>query len=461
MKRGWLLVGLTIALVAFTSGTVFAASENAGGWIAGQTVNEFGDVTEDSEAIIQTTMSGTFSNSATAESDLLVTLSVFENKTMSFSLLEYNSNPINFYSSDEITLSTKIYGDTHDYTLTGDPNKFTLYLEGLGAYVIYDSLERGADVECIITIGSSRYNFTILSENFAELSATAWDDAITSTKSFITASLKCDQKEDCYNFINSHINAYKTLNAQEITDIIQGEWLQITIDTSSYDEWWVFGFNETERYQIGRYLDDNHNRKGFEGTYEKTDAFSHKYTIENDCLNIYSFGDKYTSFIVKKLQDGYYFLINADDVSEEYLYCSYNDQELAPLEAQPELPSIADSFNQSEGYSPLTDVVSITPMATFMDGQDFGDHLKYGYGYDSLDNVKTAFDDYCTYLRTYQYEEEPFELDGGYIGITFWKDKENSKPAVAIFYMDAPYDVFTTPDNTEDDCYMLVLQVYK
>ncbi len=151
-------------------------------WIAFQTPDDFGDITEDSDVAIGTRVSGDFSNTATASSELNVCVYFRKNPTkehyvMELALLEYGDTPATYLSSDAITLKTKVNDSVMESPLTGTAPNGNLYAgiqaSDYFADAYFNELYTGLDIRCIVTIGSSKYNFTIESKDFQEVCSDA------------------------------------------------------------------------------------------------------------------------------------------------------------------------------------------------------------------------------------------------------------------------------------------------
>lgn len=149
-------------------------------WQAQQAVDEFGDPVPNGDPVVSSVFTGNFSNTATTESDLIVGVYINKNADtqhyyVGFRLWEYGDNPITYLSSDEesITLKIKVGDLIEEFELIGSaPSGDLILAQGdapgvnfAGDY-LFDLLHHGIDVRCIINIGSSKYNFTIPSENF-------------------------------------------------------------------------------------------------------------------------------------------------------------------------------------------------------------------------------------------------------------------------------------------------------
>ena len=194
MKKCWLFIGIATVLITLTSGSTFAASDSGKVWTLNQTVDEFGDVTEDSETIIQTSVEGTFSNTATTDAELTVNIAVYPQEymnrifpVMAFDLLEYSKQSATFLDNSNKRILFKIGEEKEEHYLTGKSPNGNLYLSNnsdkayafettgkplykdSGFSKIAKSLYEGNDVKCIIYIDSSSYHFTISSSNFAAI----------------------------------------------------------------------------------------------------------------------------------------------------------------------------------------------------------------------------------------------------------------------------------------------------
>lgn len=134
-------------------------------------VDDFGDQTD--EPYYLGTFYGTFSNSATSNSNLTaVTLFDITNNYFRFDLYEYGNYPASFFMDDPITLGVKINGEASYYSLNTDGAN--LYLDDAnGANLIYNSLMNNDKISCFIDYNSSgvgsTYNFEIDGAGFKEL----------------------------------------------------------------------------------------------------------------------------------------------------------------------------------------------------------------------------------------------------------------------------------------------------
>ena len=170
---------LELLLTVILCLTLCACDESSNDiWSIKQTVDEFGDVTKDSVSVISGSVNGKFSNTATPESDLTVAVhfarkAQYNHYIVGFDLKEYNSTNATFLSSDQKLFKIKLNEEIITMNLSGDAPNGTLYLGtedyGWSGDLVFNELLNGNDVRCIITIGSSEYNFMLESSNFASL----------------------------------------------------------------------------------------------------------------------------------------------------------------------------------------------------------------------------------------------------------------------------------------------------
>lgn len=153
-------------------------------WVLDYYVDDFGDKTD--TPYIKCVIEGDFSNTATMSSDLTVVV-FYDFKSefpFSFRLMEYGDHKATYQSHDEITIKMKV---TEEYTIGAFglvPNEVkTTKLVGLAPngdlmfkqddFTVGDLLHTllakdAPEVRCIITIGNSKYNFTIPSAGFRD-----------------------------------------------------------------------------------------------------------------------------------------------------------------------------------------------------------------------------------------------------------------------------------------------------
>ncbi|SEA88069.1 hypothetical protein SAMN05216349_1437 [Oribacterium sp. KHPX15] len=146
-----------------------------GHWKTELSRDEFGDITEESIPVISGYFEGDFSNSATASSELTVNV-LTDGNILGFYLYEYGKTKASFLSSEEKVIKIKIAGDITEDKLeeTGGGG---LACNGFIGNLITKSLEAGNDVRCIIEAGYSKYNFTMVGDNY--------DDAVSEKEEII------------------------------------------------------------------------------------------------------------------------------------------------------------------------------------------------------------------------------------------------------------------------------------
>ena len=135
-------------------------------------VDEFDDPT-DMSYYRSNPIYGTFSNSATVDSNLMVIVGFdITEKYFRFVLYEYGNYPANFFMNDPITLGIKINGEASYYSLNTDGAN--LYLDdGDGVNLFYNALMNNEKISCVIDYPSagldSNYKFEIDGAGFKEL----------------------------------------------------------------------------------------------------------------------------------------------------------------------------------------------------------------------------------------------------------------------------------------------------
>ena len=233
-------------------------------WSIVQTVDEFGDVTEDSVGLIAGTFTGNFSNTATPGSDLTVVVTIgkkakFNHYVIGFDLKEYNNTNATYFSSDSKTFKMKIGEEVITMNLLGSEPNGTLYLGaedyGWSGDLLFNELLNGNDVRCIINIDSSEYNFTITNDNFTtlcnEIGITAGATELTlkealniyleDTGAYVEGASECIQK---------HMDNFEIMSAEEVKNYFDGNFLAISPRT--WQDVGDYGFPnwEFQRYDV-------------------------------------------------------------------------------------------------------------------------------------------------------------------------------------------------------------------
>ena len=156
-----------------------ACGNSKGVWCTKETVDEFGDTTENSKKFITGTFNGTFNSFSNSEGNLSATVyiekkTIFNHYRIGFDLKENNNTNTIFYSAaDSKIFKMKIKDEIISINLTSSSPNDTLYLEnnadGWTGDILFNELLKGNDVKCIINIGNSEYKFTIESGNFPSI----------------------------------------------------------------------------------------------------------------------------------------------------------------------------------------------------------------------------------------------------------------------------------------------------
>ena len=161
-------------------------------WSIASAKDEFGDVVSGNDSIA-TNVDGTFSNSATSDSELLVYINVKKDNpqkhyNVAFRLFEYGNNQIQISDGALITLKTKLdNGKVREYyneeaEEENDPfdrnkKKFPDLLYSKDSFSIFEEkadefvkdLETNEIIKCVVYIDNSKYSFQVESGNFSEL----------------------------------------------------------------------------------------------------------------------------------------------------------------------------------------------------------------------------------------------------------------------------------------------------
>lgn len=227
-------------------------------WSIEMSTDEFGDVTEDSVEFISGVFQGTFSNTATTGSDLTVVVNFvrkpgYDSYAALIALREYNSTNATYLSSDTITFKMKIDGEIIEDTMIGSAPNGSVCL-GKAEYswsgdMLFNALYAGKDVRCIITIGSSEYNFTVMSENFVSLCeenniepGVGDLNAKEVVKIYLTDS--GEHVTLAQDWLCNNLNKFERMNTAEMEVLLEGYFLNIsTSSCTTFGDykfpWWA------------------------------------------------------------------------------------------------------------------------------------------------------------------------------------------------------------------------------
>ncbi|MBR3752544.1 MAG: hypothetical protein IKK50_05370 [Ruminiclostridium sp.] len=352
MKR---VLSLCLALMMTLSLCACGGGESAsdaqeetmdGLWEAIYETDEFGDVAENAEIVLRSPIVGDFSNTATNSSELggYVFIDAFpgaDHYYVVFRLQEYGDMPITYTSSEaeEIVLKTKVGDKISEYSLLGVAPNSDLVLgtdNVTDGDEVYASLCNGNDVRCIITIGSSQYNFTIYSSNIlvagdeASGLAQAQIDArqINSTSEALKAFFEKRSYTERGNYLIEHMNDYPVVETDELKELFPGLWMYMEVDSSEYTTWWVNYYeSDSSITPVGYFVDGDEwtepSNTGLPQSYEVIDNLLREYRINGNERKL----SKEIEF--RKLQDGYY-IVHTKHFGYEFesmeIYVQYTDE---------------------------------------------------------------------------------------------------------------------------------------
>lgn len=212
-------------------------------WSIVHSTDEFGDVTEDSIPLIAGVFEGSFSNTATSDSDLTVVVNFMKKGDYNhyialIDLKEYNDTNATYYSSDTITFKMKVGDEIIEDTMTGNPPNESVCL-GVSEYswggdFLYNALYEGEDVRCIITIGSSEYNFTVTSDNFAsvcEQNGYGLGAADLTVKEAVKIFLDDEGLYNSYaeEWLMNNLDKLKSMESDEIRELLEGYFVDLSV----------------------------------------------------------------------------------------------------------------------------------------------------------------------------------------------------------------------------------------
>ena len=145
-------------------------------WRISAETDDFGDEVEGGTGHLTQIFTGTFSNTATAESEFAGGVNIlWDNASMDytvrFAIMDYGDNPMTYTSSSGMILKTKgSDGNIREYALEGTPPNGALKYDYANR-LVFDLLNEPDTVRCIIEVESSRYEFELNCANFREVFA--------------------------------------------------------------------------------------------------------------------------------------------------------------------------------------------------------------------------------------------------------------------------------------------------
>ena len=159
-------VALILVLALFAFATIAFAEETGNTWTLAQYVDDFNDPT--GESYIATTLAGTFTNSATNDSELTVKV-IYDLKFFQIALKEYGQNTVGNSSTSSKNYVVSIKDDD------GTVYQFEGFIYSGGDRIflfsnqnskLLDLIDQEGTLKFSITDNSSRYNFTLNAGGF-------------------------------------------------------------------------------------------------------------------------------------------------------------------------------------------------------------------------------------------------------------------------------------------------------
>ena len=316
-------------------------AEEAPIWSIRKTVDDFGDVTENSQTLITTQINGSFSDGEhIEEQDLEGT--VFFQKTygshcaMGIGLRENGEIKPTITDKDEKQLLVKIDDKTYEFPLTA-PNG-TLYA-GVERYSydgdwLLNQLYNGTDLRCVIYVGKSKYSFNLDSGNLAQLmndENLAPVPAEMSVKEaleiYLTDANWTNDKTGftrAYNYFYNHIEDFPRMTTADLEREINGVYLETEVTQTTGGGYWVIRkYEDSMSQQLHWWASYDERLKADDISRDRSDNPS-EFSVENDMLT----RGIISSAQVRKIADGIYIRYirgpQGDYRSPDYLMFAYN-----------------------------------------------------------------------------------------------------------------------------------------
>ena len=247
--------------------------DTTGVWSKQVSTDAFGDITDNSVSFVAGIFQGTFSNTATNGSDLRVVTSFMKKPGYNhyiavFDLYEYNDNSAVFSEYDTVVFKMKI-GDEIIATnldiasvLTGNTANRSLTLGAAeytwGGDLLFNALYNNKDVRCIITSGSSEYNFTLGSDNFNTICSEIGFDRGASeltTKEAVKIFLDDNGFGISYaqDWFCNNLDKFEQMNTEQIKEFMEGYFLGVSLTSHEavsvngeyfwYADWSIYNYS--------------------------------------------------------------------------------------------------------------------------------------------------------------------------------------------------------------------------
>ena len=182
-----------------------------------------------------------------------------------------------------------------------------------------DALYLGYDIRCIITIGSSKYNFEVSSEGFAEMLQETYE--IHSSKDALKVFLDDTYRRAGILYLMYSSYDLVPVESEELANIIIGYWKTKELESNSYSYFYEYTADGTIK-TVGKFIADE---------LVSEDDKEWEYYLD-DYVVCRSDG---AMFQYIKIMDGYYLVIYRATWGVEYSYiyiaCQENGMPLYPI----------------------------------------------------------------------------------------------------------------------------------
>ncbi len=301
--------------------------DNTEKWFIARQVDAFGDEVSNSNLVmIKTSVKGTFTNSVTQNSPLVVDAVDIVGgcikgglHAFSFQLKEYDGSVLaSIFSSSAASMKIKVGDTILDYPLDAQEGTGTVYLgmQNAKGDELFNFLYQGYDVRCIITIDHTQYNFTLPAEGFVQVVEQAqekWDEIIERNRiknvAMVVNAFMNESKElEAYLMLKDNVETYHLLSEEEIKAELKGDFFCFLMnrvkvkgqEVNAVNTYWtVQTFSDATMTQI-RYFANKKNTIKPEIT-----NFAYAFILENGLIKFPKLNEEYQ---VRRLGEGYYCL---------------------------------------------------------------------------------------------------------------------------------------------------------
>ena len=295
MKKLAVFLALVFVVLCLT-GCGISQNNTKGIWSIQKTTDEFGDVTADSQDVINASVQGAYANEATTESGLGVSVSFrkrfdFNHYVLELQLTGNDTSKIQYEEDSYKQLKTKVGEETQEFYLTLEKSSGKLsngdevfYKIKYGGDYIFSNLYDGKDVKCVITIDDvNLYSFELKSDNFNALCEAnsftkgAGDITVKESINFLLQDKGIMIEESC-DCLVKEFESFDVVETEELNEILDCAFLQIFLyrvedDSDDFRRWKLAEYDskegiiegkgfyilsEEDEYKFGRYREDFH-----------------------------------------------------------------------------------------------------------------------------------------------------------------------------------------------------------